>query len=885
MGDPLTVLIIEDSEDDALLALRELRRGGFDLTWERVQTAADLEAALDQTTWDVIISDYRLPGFDAPAALEIVKQRQLDLPFITISGTIGEATAVAMMKAGAHDYLMKDNLTRLSAAVRREVREAQMRAERKQVAIALNRAKERLQLAVEASGIGLWDWLVQADVVTVSNQWAKMLGYVRSEMKATMTEWMALVHPDDLPGALQALDRHFRQETLEYKYELRLRHQLGHWIWVLDQGKVVEWDEARQPLRVAGTTLNISERKRVEIHFRQTAEREQLVRTVTERIRQSLDLDAILTTTVNEVRRVLHTDRVIVFRMKPNGQGYIAQESVGECWQAILGQGIHDPCFNANYVSQYQQGRTRAIANIDDGSIQSCHADFLRQFQVRANLIVPIIQPNVLWGLLIAHQCNQPRQWTGEEEQLLKQLADQVAIAIQQADLYRQVQLELAERQRAEAALQALNQDLEQRVQERTQALQLQANQEHLLRLIIQNIHRSLDLDEIFATVLNETRQTLEADRVAIYQFNPDWSGIFVAESVADGWVPLVGDQIQTVWDDTYLQQHQGGRYRHNESLTVDDIYTANLSDCHLEILEQFQVRAYATVPIFLDDQLWGLLAAYQNSGPRQWQDWEVNLLQQIGLQTAIALRQSHLYQAAQSQVEELEKLHQLKDDFLSTVSHELRSPLTNIKMALQMVELSLNQKQVHDERLDRYLQILDEECAQELTLINDLLDLQRLEAGVQSLELETVDLSYWLPSIAESFEARAQEHQQQLIIQVPPDLPTITTDTTGLQRIMMELLHNACKYTPPQEEILITARLQPDSLQIQVCNSGVTLPAEELPHLFEKFYRVASVDRWKHGGTGLGLALVKRLVEHLNGSIEATSANNQICFTIQLPL
>lgn len=132
MSETLNVLIVEDSETDTMLVLSELRRGGFNPIWQRVQTAEQLHSALNSGSWDVMISDYRLPGFNAPAALEIAKQSNRDIPFILISGTIGEVLAVEMMKAGAHDYVMKDNLNRLPEAVRREVRDAQVRAERKQ---------------------------------------------------------------------------------------------------------------------------------------------------------------------------------------------------------------------------------------------------------------------------------------------------------------------------------------------------------------------------------------------------------------------------------------------------------------------------------------------------------------------------------------------------------------------------------------------------------------------------------------------------------------------------------------------------------------------------------------------------------------------------------
>src|SRR5215207_2795737 len=131
MGMPLKVLLVEDSEDDALLLVRRLRRGGYDPTWERVDTSADMEAALDGRNWDLIISDHSMPAFSSLAALGLLRRKGfVDLPFIIVSGRIGEDAAVAAMKAGAHDYLMKDNLARLNSAIERELRDAEVRRER-----------------------------------------------------------------------------------------------------------------------------------------------------------------------------------------------------------------------------------------------------------------------------------------------------------------------------------------------------------------------------------------------------------------------------------------------------------------------------------------------------------------------------------------------------------------------------------------------------------------------------------------------------------------------------------------------------------------------------------------------------------------------------------
>ncbi|MGA1137348.1 MAG: GAF domain-containing protein, partial [bacterium] len=177
---------------------------------------------------------------------------------------------------------------------------------------------------------------------------------------------------------------------------------------------------------------------------------------------------------------------------------------------------------------------------------------------------------------------------------------------------------------------------MEIRVVERTAALQDSKNRLSLLWNITQKIRQSLDLSEILTTATQEARQVLNADRVAVYRFNPDWSGDFIAESVENGWTKLVESDLKLVWKDTYLQEHQGGRFRNHEVFKINDIYKSNLEFCHVELLEQVQAKAYVAVPIFMGTNLWGLLAVYQNLAPRDWQDSEIELLQQMAQQLAI---------------------------------------------------------------------------------------------------------------------------------------------------------------------------------------------------------------------------------------------------------
>lgn len=237
------------------------------------------------------------------------------------------------------------------------------------------------------------------------------------------------------------------------------------------------------------------------------------------------------------------------------------------------------------------------------------------------------------------------------------------------------------------------------------------------------------------------------------------------------------------------------------------------------------------------------------------------------------------------------QQLSQMKDDFLNTVSHELRSPLASIKMAVELLEINLNR--ILDEpnfgaqpqRLHQYLGILREQCNQELELVNNLLDLQRLEAERIQLEITPIEVREWVSKIAQAFEGRMQERQQQLQMLLPPALSPFRSDVEILSSILRELLTNACKYTPPGETITVEVCSTPEALQIKVNNRGVTIVQEELERIFDKFYRIPKSDQWKQGGTGLGLALIKKQVNYLGGTIWAESDAEGVNFIVSLPL
>ena len=453
------------------------------------------------------------------------------------------------------------------------------------------------------------------------------------------------------------------------------------------------------------------------------------------------------------------------------------------------------------------------------------------------------------------------------------------------------------------ALLRSRNAELEKEVQARTAEIQEQLERDRLLAKIALRIHQSLNLNEIINAAVTEVQQFLKADRVVLFQVKSSTVTKIVAESVDRNCYSWMGNQASF----GYLMSNL--KVKKNKSYAVDDIAQTDLPVEQVTSLKEKQVKAFLIVPICQDGQVWGIMCTQEYSGIREWQPSEIDLLQQLATQLAIAIQQAQLYQQVQTlntdlerqvqertseleqKVKELEQLNILKDDFLSTVSHELRTPLSNMKMAIHMLKVF-----PVPEKVQQYLKILDTECKREIELISDLLDLQRLEAGQESIALETINLNTLLPTILEPFKSRAKERKQILNSKYPKQLPSIYSNNNSLGRILAELLNNACKYTQDGGEIMFLVEKKdkksskkslsetPSYIKFIVSNPS-QIPESELPKIFNKFYRVPNADPWKQGGTGLGLALVKKLVEQLNGNMIASSSNGWTTFTVELPM
>jgi PAS domain S-box-containing protein len=270
----LRVLQVEDSSTDAALIVRALERSGFEVEATRADSAAEMRAALASHTFDVIISDYLLPQFDAPAALRILHETGADIPFIVVSGTIGEDVAVLMMRAGAHDYILKDNLTRLQPAVSREIADAQMRRARRAAETALRESEERLALAIDATQLGTFDFNPQTGQLIWSHFGKRHFGLSPDAIVSGDQLWGA-VHPDDRERVRTFLETAFRAgHDGYYSTEYRtIGIEDGLERWLSTRGRIL-CDAEGRPTRFIGVSIDMTERTRLEAALRESAERE-----------------------------------------------------------------------------------------------------------------------------------------------------------------------------------------------------------------------------------------------------------------------------------------------------------------------------------------------------------------------------------------------------------------------------------------------------------------------------------------------------------------------------------------------------------------------------------------------------------------------------------
>ncbi|MBW4567131.1 MAG: GAF domain-containing sensor histidine kinase [Tolypothrix carrinoi HA7290-LM1] len=455
-------------------------------------------------------------------------------------------------------------------------------------------------------------------------------------------------------------------------------------------------------------------------------------------------------------------------------------------------------------------------------------------------------------------------------------------------------------------------------------ALKKQISQERLLNQVTTQIRKSQDLQVIMATAIAQVREFLQLDRLVIYKFDEsalkrsqsrlaksktqsqqNWQqyrGCIVYEARATDTIPSVLNYQEK---NCFVPPFEcWEKYRQGFTLAVDDVEkTYVLSECLLNFLRRSKVRAKLAAPIIYEDKLWGLLIANQCHDSHHWTESEINLLTSIAEQLAIAIYQSELMRSLTEEKQTLEHrviertmalrealvaaeaASRLKSEFLATISHELLTPLTYvIGMSSTLLRWPIGEL---SQRQRDYLQTIHDSGEHLLEMINDILDLSQIEAGKAVLNISEFSLTNIAQRTVESLQEKAISEQIQfkLDLQIDCQRDRFTADVSRVEQILWNLSSNAIKFTPEGGNVTLRLWVEDDNAIFQVEDTGIGIPEEQLPLLFEKFQQLDTPLRRRYEGTGVGLALTKQLIELHRGRIEveSTVAIGSI-FTVWIP-
>ncbi|MEH2063380.1 MAG: response regulator [Nostoc sp.] len=641
-----------------------------------------------------------------------------------------------------------------------------------------------------------------------------------------------------------------------------------------------EAEELKAVVRQALDTHNVLKARTRELT--RTLRQESLLNTVTNTIRSALDYRQILQAIVDTVGHMLEVD-VCLLRPFQDEQladkGFIYQKPLSE---EAEGQGsggdvavnpsplppISSPSLALLAQTVWETREVQVIHDVVDDERIYGDTPELRQrgaafvaANICSSLVVPLICQQELMAVLALHQCSLPRFWGDDEVQLVLMVADQAALALSQAYAYEQVR-----------------------------AL---AKREALINTITSAIRSSLDPQDIFAAITQQLGQALQVDGCVLSLWTED-----------DEFVECVGlyDSYQHLEN---LRRHSptqaslapenhlsSNNHLSNQRLpysqasiqenpilqqmlqTHEPVVIGNVSHSASDVRGfdlplKMPARSLMFVPLLADGKCIGSITLHEGKKVRQWLPSDIDLAKAVAAQAAIAVQQSHLYQKTRQQAERLLELDRQKTEFFQNISHEFRTPITLIQGPLESAVaagegLSYSQCAIALRNSRRLLR-----------LVNQLLDLQRLDAGRMQPSFHPCDIVEFVSQIVESFRPYCEKKKLHLATQLD-ECSTVYLDMEKFDKVVYNLLSNAMKFTPEGGTISVRLKSERDRCILQVQDTGIGIVQEQIPHLFERFRQAEGSANRSYEGSGLGLALVKELVELHGGQVTVESVYGQ---------
>jgi GAF domain-containing protein/DNA-binding response OmpR family regulator len=643
-----------------------------------------------------------------------------------------------------------------------------------------------------------------------------------------------------------------------------------------------EAEELKAVVRQALDTHNVLKARTRELT--RTLRQESLLNTVTNTIRSALDYRQILQAIVDTVGHMLEVDVCLLRPFQEKrlmDEGFIYQQTESTNGKdGELTNGENDDSLTASPHNSITAASLLALTVWETREVQVIHhvveddriqgdtdelherAVAFAQANICSSLIVPLICQQELMAVLALHQCSQPRMWKDEEVKLVSMVADQAALALSQAYTYEQVR-----------------------------AL---AKREALINTITTAIRSSLDPQDIFAAITEQLGQALQVDGCALSLWTEDDEfvqcvGLYDSSQNQGNGLQLVGTENLNPNYQKLKQQLpdsqapiKGNPILQEILRTQQAVVIADMSSCSSDVKGfdlplKMPARSLMVVPLLADGKCIGSITLRVNGKARTWLSSDIQLATAVAAQAAIAVQQSRLYQKTRDQAERLLQLDKQKTEFFQNISHEFRTPITLIQGPLESA-VSMGEGLSHAQSA-----IALRNSRRLLRLVNQLLDLQRLDAGRMQPSFRPCDLGEFVSQIVESFRPYCEKKLLNLVTEFA-ECPQVYLDMEKFDKVVYNLLSNAMKFTPEGGTISIRVVSEGDRSILQVQDTGIGIVAEQIPHLFERFRQAEGSENRSYEGTGLGLALVKELVELHGGQVTVDSVYGEgTTFTICL--
>jgi len=644
-------------------------------------------------------------------------------------------------------------------------------SEQREADLRIQKSKDQLALAIEGSGVGLWDWMIQSGEVIFNERWAEIAGYTLNELApVSIQTWVDLCHLEDLALSNQRLQEHFKGKTASYECELRMQHKAGHWVWVLDRGRVMERDAAGVPIRMTGTHLDITQRRTMENKLMHRLEFENLLTHISTHFinLNTAEIDKEITYALQEIGIFEAIDRSYIFLIDEHQN--TMSNSHEWCREGIepqieMLQNLPVEIFPW-WMERLHANQPITVNRVENLPPEAnAEKEILQSQGILSVGVVPLYVNNQLLGFAGFDSVRVTKEWEADSIALLQQFGNIVG--------------NLLERRRVENALRMS--------EERNSAL---------LRAIPDNMFR-----------INRQGQILDF-------IGSDRSSLVIPTE------QIKGSHLSGLFQDKQLQ------------VALEKIEQA---------LDTGQKQAFN----------------YEFKLQSQVEHFEARLVAS-GSDEAIAIVRN---------ISERTRLEQMKSDFINRATHDLRTPLTTILLMVRLLEGECTP----EEHL-QYWNVMKEELERERVLVEDLLTVGRLESNQWTVKVQEIDPFECLRNSIQTVLPQATQKQIRIKLSACTEKFTVTADASSLEQVFTNLLNNAVKFTPAQGEVSLSWDQKDGKGFFKVCDTGIGIPPEDLSNLYTRFFRARNAIENEIPGSGIGLYIIKSMIEYFGGQINLQS-------------